>query len=102
MKRIAYVGLLLLSWLPAVALANIELARAKECMLCHALEGKLIGPAFKEIAGRYASRNDMEDRLTKKVMQGGGGAWGNYRMPANTGVSEAEAHTLVKWVLELK
>jgi cytochrome c len=84
------------------AMANPELAKAKNCMTCHAVATKLVGPAFKDVAAKYAGQKDAEAKLAKKVIAGGSGAWGAVPMPANTQVSEAEATTLVKWVLSQK
>lgn len=84
------------------AMANADLAKAKNCMACHAIDTKLVGPAYKDVAKKYAGQKDAEDKLVQKVLKGGAGAWGPVPMPANTQVSEAEAHTLVKWVLSLK
>ena len=96
-------GLLVLSTLVSnVALANADLAKSKNCMACHAVNNKVVGPAFKEVAAKYAGQADAEDKLTQKVLKGGSGVWGAVPMPANTQVSEAEARTLVKWVLSLK
>lgn len=84
------------------ALANADLAKAKNCMTCHSISSKVVGPAFKDVAAKYAGQKDAEDKLTNKVLKGGSGVWGAVPMPANTQVSEAEARTLVKWVLSLK
>ena len=84
------------------AMANADLAKQKNCMTCHAVATKLVGPAYKDVAAKYAGQKDAEDKLVKKVMQGGSGAWGSVPMPANTQVNEAEARTLVKWVLSQK
>lgn len=87
----------------AEALANPQLAKSKNCMACHAVDNKIVGPAFKDVAKKYAGQKDAETKLTQKVLDGGGGVWGAVPMPANKGqVSEAEARQLVKWVLSLK
>jgi cytochrome c len=83
------------------AMANADLAKSKNCMTCHSVANKVIGPSFKEVATKYNGQN-VEDKLTQKVMKGGSGAWGTAPMPANPQVSEAEARTLVKWVLSQK
>ena len=62
----------------------------------------MLGPAFKEVAAKYAGKKDMEAKLVKKVMEGGSGVWGAVPMPANAQVNKEEATTLVKWVLALK
>ncbi|WMW82131.1 c-type cytochrome [Undibacterium cyanobacteriorum] len=84
------------------AMANADLAKSKNCMTCHNVDAKVVGPAFKEVAKKYAADKTAEAKLVQKVLKGGSGAWGAIPMPANTQVSEAEAKTLVKWVLSLK
>ena len=84
------------------AMAQADLAKAKNCMTCHAVATKLVGPAYKDVAAKYAGQKDAEDKLVAKVLKGGSGSWGAVPMPANPQVSEAEAHTLVKWVLSQK
>jgi len=81
------------------ALAQADLAKAKNCMACHAVANKLVGPAYKDVAAKYAGQKGAEDKLVQKVMKGGAGVWGPVPMPANPQVSEAEARSLVKWVL---
>ena len=84
------------------ALAYANLAKAKNCMACHSVDKKVVGPAFKEIAAKYASQKGAEDALVQKVLKGSTGVWGGMPMPANAGVSEKEARTLVQWVLKQK
>lgn len=71
-------------------------------MACHAIDKKLVGPAYKDVAKKYAGQKDAVDKLAAKVMKGGSGVWGAVPMPANTQVNEAEAKKLVTWVLSLK
>jgi len=84
------------------AFASQELAQKKNCMACHAVDKKLIGPAYKDVAAKYAGQKDAVDKLAQKVLKGGSGAWGAVPMPANPQVSEAEAKELVAWVLKAK
>lgn len=84
------------------AFAQADLAKAKNCMACHAIGTKLVGPAYKDVAAKYAGQKGAEDKLVQKVMKGGSGVWGPVPMPANPQVSEAEARSLVKWVLSQK
>ncbi|MEC4718738.1 c-type cytochrome [Noviherbaspirillum sp. CPCC 100848] len=84
------------------ALANADLAKAKNCMACHAMGNKVVGPSYKDIAAKYAGQKDAEDKLVQKVIKGGAGVWGAVPMPANAQVSEAESRTLVKWILSQK
>ncbi|HZW23549.1 c-type cytochrome [Noviherbaspirillum sp.] len=84
------------------AMANADLAKAKNCMACHAVANKVVGPAFKDVASKYAGQKDAEDKLTQKVLKGSSGVWGPVPMPANAQVNEAEARTLVKWIMAQK
>ena len=84
------------------ALADLALATSKNCMSCHAVERKVLGPAFKDIAARYKDNKGAADMLATKIMKGGSGAWGVLPMPANTQVSEADAKKLAAWVLSTK
>lgn len=82
--------------------ANADLARSKNCMGCHAVNNKVVGPAFKDVAKRYAGQPDAQAGLVQKVLKGGSGVWGAVPMPANAQVNEAEARDLVQWILTLK
>ena len=84
------------------AFANPELAQKKNCMACHAIDKKLIGPPYKDVAAKYSDQKDAVDKLAAKVMKGGSGAWGVLPMPANPQVNDAEARQLVQWILTLK
>lgn len=92
--------------LSAPARASADLAQKKNCMSCHTVQKKVVGPAFKDIAAKYAGQKDATERLTQKVLKGGSGAWGPVFMPAmkdaNPPVSEAEARQLVQWVMQQK
>lgn len=84
------------------AFADQALATSKNCMACHAVDKKLVGPAFKDIAAKYKGDKSAVDKLAAKVIKGGAGAWGPVPMPANPQVNDAEAHKLVAWVLSQK
>ena len=86
----------------APAKADLQLATTKNCMACHAVDKKLVGPSYKDIAAKYAGQSDAAAKLEGKVMKGGGGVWGPVPMPANTQVTPAEAKQLVAWVLTQK
>lgn len=83
-------------------LADQALATAKNCMACHAMDKKLVGPAYKEVAAKYAGQKDAVDKLAVKIMKGGSGVWGPVPMPANAQVNDAEAKKLAAWVLSQK
>jgi len=101
MKRILF-ALTLATCVTAPAFADQALATAKNCMACHAVANKLVGPAYKDVAKKYAGQKDAADKLASKIMKGGSGVWGAVPMPANTQVNEAEAKKLAAWVLSLK
>ena len=88
--------------LAAPAFADQALATAKNCMTCHAVDKKLVGPAYKEVATKYSGQKDAVDKLAAKIMKGGSGVYGPVPMPANTQVNDAEAKKLAAWVLSLK
>jgi cytochrome c len=80
-------------------MADQELATSKNCMSCHNIDRKVVGPAYKDVAAKYRGDKAAATRLVSKVMEGGGGVWGVVKMPSNPQVSEAEAKKLVAWVL---
>lgn len=79
--------------------ADAALAQAKNCMACHAVERKMVGPSYKDIANRYKDDRGAVAKLAGKIRAGGSGVWGPVPMPANAQVTEAEATTLATWVL---
>ena len=86
----------------APAFASADLAKAKNCMACHAVDKKLVGPAYKDVAAKYAGQADAAAKLVTKVQKGGVGAWGQIPMPPNPQVNDADAKTLVEWILAQK
>jgi len=88
--------------IPAIAADEMALAQSKNCLACHAIDKKVVGPAYKDVAAKYKNDKAAADRLSAKVMKGGGGVWGPMPMPANTQVNDAEAKRLVAWILGLK
>jgi cytochrome c len=84
------------------ALANEELAKKNACTACHAVDKKLVGPAFKDVAKKYAGDKGAEAKLVEKVKKGGSGVWGQVPMPPNSSVKDEDVKTLVKWILSLK
>ena len=86
----------------APAMADEALAKAKNCMACHAVDKKLVGPAFKDVAAKYKADKSAADKLAAKIIKGGSGVWGAIPMPANPQVSEADAKKLAAWVLSQK
>ncbi|GHD70615.1 c-type cytochrome [Vogesella fluminis] len=88
--------------LTAPAFANLQLAQKYACVACHAVDKKIVGPAYKDVAKKYAGNKAAEAKLIAKIKAGGSGVWGPVPMPAHPQVSDADLKTLVKWVLSQK
>lgn len=101
MKKVLFLAALGMG-IAAPAFADLALATAKNCMSCHAIDRKLVGPPFKDVAAKYKDNKGAVDMLASKIMKGGSGVWGPVPMPANNQVSEAEAKKLAAWVLSTK
>lgn len=86
----------------APAFASADLAKAKNCLACHAVDKKLVGPSYQEIAKKYAGDAGAAAKLAEKIVKGGSGVWGAMPMPANPQVSADEAKTLATWILAQK
>ena len=85
------------------ALADEALLRKSGCFACHTVEKKLVGPALKDIAAKYAGQPGIVDKLAKKVRAGGSGTWGTIAMaPAPATVSDADLKAAIAYVLTLK
>lgn len=100
MKKVALIALLAAA-VAGPALANQELAQKKNCLACHAVDHKVVGPAYKEVATKYAGQKDAAAKLADKIQKGGTGVWGQVPMPPNQ-VTPEEAKQLATWVLSLK
>ena len=79
--------------------ANLDLAKKSNCMTCHAVDKKMVGPAYADIAKKYASDKSAAKELAAKVKGGSKGVWGQIPMPPNPNVKDADVETLVKWIL---
>ena len=86
----------------APAFAAEDLAKAKNCMACHAVDKKLVGPSYKEVAAKRADQADAVEYLAKKIKAGGSGVYGPVPMPPNPLLSDDEAVKLAEWVLTMK
>ncbi|MGE0329671.1 MAG: c-type cytochrome [Ramlibacter sp.] len=101
MKRILFAMAVALT-ATAPAFADQALATAKNCMACHAVDKKLVGPSYKDVAAKYASDKSAVDKLAAKIIKGGSGVWGPVPMPANAQVNDAEAKKLAAWIMSIK
>lgn len=85
-----------------VASASEQLVKDNNCIACHAVDNKLVGPSFKEVAAKYKGDKSAEAKLVAKIQKGGSGSWGQIPMPPNPQVDENEAKSIVKWIMSLK
>lgn len=83
--------------LPAVA--SLALAQKNACVACHAPDRKLVGPAYQEVAKKYAGDAQAVGKLAASIRAGGAGRWGPVPMPAQPSLTEADAKALAEWVL---
>ena len=79
-----------------------QLLSANACVACHTLDKRVVGPSFKEVAAKYAGDGEASAKLTRKVKEGGSGAWGNVPMPPNAAISESDLGQIVGWILQLR
>ena len=88
--------------LSGAASADQAMAQKNACMSCHGVDKKIVGPAFKDVAKKYAGDKTAEAKLLAKVKAGGKGVWGDIPMPPNPQVSDADAKKIIAWILSLK
>jgi cytochrome c len=81
------------------AFANMDLAKKNACMACHAVDKKVVGPAYQEVAKKYAGQKDAAAAVAKSIKAGGSGKWGPIPMPAQAALSDADANILAAWIL---
>lgn len=81
------------------AFASKELAQKNACLACHGIDKKLVGPAFQDVAKKYAGQQDAAATLVKSIKAGGSGKWGPVPMPAQAALSDTDAQSLAAWVL---
>lgn len=99
MRTTIYIAAALLSTAVLPTLASQELAQKNACLACHAVDKKMVGPAYQEIAKKYAGQKGVEDTLARSIKAGGAGKWGPIPMPAQPGLADADAKTLASWIL---
>lgn len=82
------------------AYANLELAQAKTCTACHSVDKPVLGPAWRDVAKKYAKTPDAVDRIFESIKKGGSGKWGQIPMPAQDSLSDADAKALAQWIFD--
>jgi len=88
--------------LVGVAQASADLAKSSGCLNCHNVDTKLVGPSLKDIAAKYAGKDDAATYLAGKIKGGSNGVWGPIPMPPNANVSDENAKVLADFILTLK
>jgi cytochrome c len=81
---------------------GLALAQKNACMSCHGVDKKIVGPAYKDVAKKYAGDKSAHDKLVAKVKAGGKGVWGEIPMPPNPQVKAEDLTKIVSWILSLK
>lgn len=98
----ALAGVSILAAGGAQAAAADDLLKKNACTACHALDKKMVGPAYKDVANKYRGQKDAPAKLAEKVKKGGTGVWGQIPMPPNAGVSDADLKVMIEYILSLK
>ena len=81
---------------------GIEIVGKSDCMTCHKIDEKNIGPAWRDVANKYAGQDTAVKYLAHKIITGGAGVWGEVPMAAHPTFTQEEAETVAKYVLLLK
>jgi cytochrome c len=102
MKLVPVLAALAVCLPSGAAFADDELYKTKNCFACHRIDRNHLAPPFRTIAAKYVGDKGADEKLAKKIREGGVGVWGPVPMPAQNQVTEAEALTLARWILELK
>lgn len=98
----ALAGVSILAAGGAQAAAADDLLKKYACTACHAVDKKMVGPAYKDVANKYRGQKDATAKLAEKVKKGGAGVWGQVPMPPNASVSDADMKVLIEHILSLK
>ncbi len=99
MMTVASAALVMMS---GMASADQALAQKNACMSCHGVDKKIVGPAFKDVAKKYAGDKGADAKLVAKVKAGGKGVWGEIPMPPNPQLKTEDADKIIDWILSLK
>ena len=81
---------------------GLDIASKSDCMTCHKIDEKNIGPAWRDVAAKYAGQDTAVQYLAKKIIDGGAGVWGEVPMAAHPTFTQADAEAVAKYVLLLK
>ena len=101
MKKFAVVFSIATGLVATSAWASTDLAKASGCLNCHTVDKKLVGPAYQDVAKKYAGQKDAEAKIIASITTGGSGKWGPIPMPpkgGNAKLSDADIKALAKWI----
>lgn len=98
----ALAGVSILAAGGAQAAAADDLLKKNACTACHAIDKKMVGPGYKDVANKYRGQKDAYAKLAEKVKKGGTGVWGQVPMPPNASVSDADMKVMIEYILSLK
>jgi len=101
MKTVIFAAAAAAVVLAAPARADEALAKKYNCLACHQVDKKVVGPAYKDIAKKYKGQSGAPALLAEKVKKGGSGTWGPIPMPPNATVPDADLKKLVDWILKM-
>ena len=99
---LAMAGIAGIAAAPASAQSPDDLLKKYACLSCHAVDKKLVGPSYKDVAAKYRGQGGADKMLAEKIKKGGQGVWGPIPMPPNAGVSDADLKVLVSYILSVK
>ncbi|HSD40615.1 MAG TPA: c-type cytochrome [Burkholderiales bacterium] len=101
-SALAIGGIAAIAAAPATAQNVDDLLKKHACLSCHAVDKKLVGPSYKDVAAKYRGQAGAEANLAAKVKKGGQGVWGQIPMPPNPNVPDADLNSMVKYILSVK
>lgn len=99
MKPTLWMAALAAAWASAPAHADLALAQKHACTACHAVDKKVVGPSYQDVARKYAGQKDAAAAVAASIRQGGSGKWGPVPMPTQPNLSEADATKLAGWIV---
>ena len=97
--KLAFVAFAATVLLAGPALASKDLAQKHACLACHAVDKKIVGPSYQEVANKYKGQKDAAAVLTASIKNGGAGKWGPMAMPPQATLSDVDAKALATWIL---
>ena len=86
---------------PTSSLTGQALVQASDCLRCHGMDRRYVGPSFRQIADRYREQPDAANYLARKIREGSVGVWGRTVMPRHPQVNEAQSSDMARWLLSL-